>query len=191
MFPTTAPGTADMRVAADVLDRTLPPDRIVVTDSGRFSRAPWRHLRVNDPRDFVYTTSFGFIGLGISTAIGAAVGRPDRVTVGVVGDGGGMMGLIELSTAVRSAIPVLIVVMNDRSYGSEYSKLFAFGLDPHYPLVDWPDLGEVARELGARGRTEQSCDDVESAVREHLANPVPTLIDVRCDPTIDPYAGKR
>lgn len=111
-----------------------PADRIVVTDSGRFSRAPWRHLRVNDPRDFVYTTSFGFIGLGISTAIGAAVGRPDRVTVGVVGDGGGMMGLIELSTAVRSAIPVLIVVMNDRSYGSEYSKLFAFGLDPHYPL---------------------------------------------------------
>lgn len=191
MFPTTAPGTADMRVAADVLDRTLPPDRIVVTDSGRFSRAPWRHLRVSDPRDFVYTTSFGSIGLGISTAIGAAVGRPDRVTVGVVGDGGGMMGLIELSTAVRSAIPVLIVVMNDCSYGSEYSKLSAFGLDPHHSLVDWPDLGEVARALGARGRTARSCDDVESAVREHLANPVPTLIDVRCDPTIDLYAGER
>jgi len=169
----------------------LPADRVLVTDSGRFTRAPWRHVRVEDPKHFVYTTSFGSIGLGVATALGAAVGSPGQVTLGVVGDGGGMMGITELSTAVRHQIPLLIVVMNDGSYGSEFSKLTSYGLDPRHSLIAWPSFAELGTALGGRGRT--ACDEqgLRTALLEYLEDPVPTVLDIKCDPGIDLYAGER
>jgi thiamine pyrophosphate-dependent acetolactate synthase large subunit-like protein len=63
----------------------------------------------------------------------------------VVGDGGGMMRLVELWTAVRLKLRFVVVVLNDACYGMEYHTLSTHGVDPKYSLCDWPEFADVAR----------------------------------------------
>jgi acetolactate synthase I/II/III large subunit len=181
----TAVGTLDMRTAMIRLDELLPADRVVVTDAGRFAPAAWKYLRVRDARDFLQTSgNWGSIGLGMAATIGASCAKPDRLTVGVLGDGGGMMGLIEFSSAVRNNLPVLIDILNDGSYGSEYKKFLNAGIDPKFSLMEWPEFADVAVALGGDGVTVRGLADLEDAVA-HLGKLArPMLIDIKCDPTI-------
>jgi thiamine pyrophosphate-dependent acetolactate synthase large subunit-like protein len=181
-------GTLDLRTAMVALDELLPVDRSVVTDAGRFLLGPWKFLHVNDPMRFVHTTNFASIGLGLGNAIGAAVAHPRQLTVAVVGDGGFMMHLGEFSTAARNELPLLVVVLNDGSYGAEYTALKLYGMDPDYSLISWPDLAPVATALGGRGITVRSVDQLTEAVSgiESLSRPL--LLDVKVDPSVDIWA---
>lgn len=178
--------TLDLRTALVRLDELLPADRTVVTDTGRFVYAPWRYLHVPEPAAFVHTLNFASIGLGIATAVGAAAAAPERLTVAVVGDGGGMMGMVELVTAVRSGLPVLVVVCNDGAYGMEHRMLEAAGVDPGHSLLWWPDFSAVAKALGADGVTVRGVDGLEAAVKS-LERPLlaPFVIDIKANPAVD------
>lgn len=178
--------TLDPRTAMILLDRFLPRERVVVSDVGRFVPSPWRYLHVPHARQFAQTGSYASIGLGISTAIGAAAATPGTLTVGVAGDGGAMMGLIELSTAVRHQIPLVVVVINDRAYGAEYSKFESAGIDPRNSFIAWPELADVARSLGCDGYTVRDAAGLEDAVRGIGVPERPVLIDIRVDPAVDP-----
>jgi len=177
--------TLDMRTAMIHLNNALSDDLILVTDCGRFSRAPWRYLHVREPTDFTHSANFTSIGLGTATAIGAAFARPDRLTIGVVGDGGGMMGMIEFTTAVRENIPFVLVVLNDGSYGAEYRKLKEHGVDPKYSLMKWPEFAEMAIAMGGDGIAVRNLDDLAVAVQMIGARTRPLLIDVKADPSVD------
>src|SRR5262249_57675178 len=83
------------------VDDLLPAERTVAVDSGNFMGYPAMYLGVPDADGFVFTQAFQSIGLGLATAIGAAVARPDRLTVAALGDGGALMGITDLATAVR------------------------------------------------------------------------------------------
>lgn len=180
----STPTTVDIRSAMLLLDERLPSERTVVTDTGRFMVAPWRYLHAT-PTAFVHTANFASIGLGLATAIGAAAADHSRVTVGVAGDGGAMMGLIELSTAVRHGIPLVVVVLNDHCYGSEYSILLEKGVDPSYSFEDWPSFAAVARSLGADGVLATTLDEFGAALDAVRSPDRPLLIEVACDPALD------
>jgi thiamine pyrophosphate-dependent acetolactate synthase large subunit-like protein len=185
----TAAGTVDVRRAVLMVDEGLSRDRLVVTDAGRFCIAPWRYLQVRDPRVFAHAANFGSIGLGLATAIGAAIARPDLLPVAVAGDGGLMMHLAEFTTAVRERIPLILVVLNDGCYGSEWDKLLGFGVDPRYSLVQWPELAPIAEAFGGRGVAVRSPEDFQEAFRlaEGLSGPL--LIDVKIDPAVRIHYG--
>jgi thiamine pyrophosphate-dependent acetolactate synthase large subunit-like protein len=176
--------TVDLRAAMVRLDQILPGQRSVVTDAGRFLLGPWRYLHVADPTCFVHTTNFASIGLGLGTAIGAAVGRPGQITVAVVGDGGFMMHMAEFTTAVRNRLPIVVVVLNDGAYGADYTSLQHYGLDPAYSLIDWPDFAPVAEALGARGATVRSVEDLDALADSIRDLHGPLLIDVKVDPSV-------
>lgn len=176
--------TVDMRTAMIALDEVLPADRAVVTDVGRFKSAPWRYLG-NGPGQFSQTSSFGAIGLGLGAAIGAAFAQPDRLTVCVTGDGGLMMCLLELSTAVQHRLPLLVAVLNDGSYGAEYTKLGDFGLDPDYSLRPWPSFTDVAVALGAHAETVRTPDDIRQLKSSFEQLDRPFLLDIRANPAVD------
>lgn len=175
----------DVRSAVIELDRVLPKDRIVVADVGRFLVAAWRYLRVEWPLRFTHTSTFGAIGLGLGTAIGAAVADPSRLTVGIMGDGGYMMTAGELSTAARHRIPLLVVVLNDGAYGAEYTKLRNHGENPKHSLVGWPELEPLAKALGARTLEVRALSDFEKvpALLENLEGPA--FVNVHLDPFAD------
>lgn len=184
----STPDTIDIRTAAIRLDEVLPPNRCLVSDVGRFVAGAWRYLHVGDPRDFDVMVGFGSIGLGLAGAVGAAVARPDRLTVALVGDGGFMMHVGELSTAVREGLPLVVVVFNDGAYGAEHHKLKARGIDADYSLNHWPDFVPLARAMGADATVVRTVEDLD-AIGGALSRPDrPHLLDVRLDPELNiPY----
>lgn len=139
----------DPRALCLELDRILPSNRIVAVDGGHFFEFPSRYLNVPDHRGFLYTLSFGSIGLALPMGLGAAVGRPDRRVAIFVGDGGLLMSLPELETLVRHRLPATIVVMNDAAYGAEVKHLEERGWSRALAEFETPDLAAVARALGA------------------------------------------
>lgn len=182
----STPTALDVRAAMARLDELLPADRVVVTDTGRFVTAPWQHLHVQRPTDFAHTLNFASIGLGIATAIGAAFAQPDKLTVAVAGDGGGMMGIVELATAVSAKLPLLVVICNDGAYGMEHRALRRAGLDPTLSLLHRPGFAPIAEAIGAHGIEVRTIDDLERAVKQlDLPLKRPALLDLRLDPSLD------
>jgi acetolactate synthase-1/2/3 large subunit len=181
-LPEPKHGRVDVREAMQVLDRLLPADRVIVTGCGRFTRAPWRYLHAFGPRGFTHTGSFASIGLGIATSVGAAVAQPEKLVVGIEGDGSAMMGLTEFNTAVRERIPLMIVIVNDGSYGSEYRLLVERGLDPAYSLVPWPEFSELARALGGDGIEVRDLESLERIADQVGSLRRPLLVDLKVDP---------
>ncbi len=101
---------------------------------------PAMYLRVPEPKGFVFTQAFQAAGLGLATAIGAAVAAPERLTVAALGDGGALMGLSELETVARLGLKMAVVVYNDAAYGAEVHHFGPEGapLDTvRFPNVDF------------------------------------------------------
>jgi acetolactate synthase I/II/III large subunit len=171
----------DPRTLTIALDDMLPPERTVAIDSGNFMGYPSMFLSVPDADGFCLTQAYQSIGLGLASAIGAAIARPDRLTVAALGDGGALMGVSELETAVRLGLEMVIVVYDDEAYGAEVHH---FGPDGH-PLgtVTFPpvNIAKIARGFGcaaARVRRERDL----AKVRKWLDGPRkrrPLLIDAK------------
>jgi len=170
----------DPRTLSIALDDLLPSERTVAVDSGNFMGYPSMFLSVPDAAGFCFTQAYQSIGLGLASAIGAAIARPDRLTVAALGDGGMLMSAAELATAVRLGLGMVIVVYNDAAYGAEVHH---FGPDGH-PLdaVSFPDtdLAAIARGFGCHGLTVRTVDDL-TPVRDWLDGPrrAPLLIDAK------------
>jgi acetolactate synthase I/II/III large subunit len=174
------PGTVDPRTLSIALDDLLPAERTVVVDSGNFMGYPSMFLSVPDRAGFCFTQAFQSIGLGLASALGAAVARPDRLTVAALGDGGFLMSAAELTTAVRLGLPLVVVVYDDAAYGAEVHH---FGPDGH-PLdtVTFPDtdLAAIGRGFGCAGLTVRSVADL-APLRDWLAGPrtTPLVVDAK------------
>jgi thiamine pyrophosphate-dependent acetolactate synthase large subunit-like protein len=171
----------DPRTLSIALDALLPAERTVVVDSGNFMGYPSMYLSVPDAAGFCFTQAFQSIGLGLASAVGAAVARPDRLTVAALGDGGFLMSAAELLTAVRLGRPLLVVIYNDAAYGAEVHH---FGPDGH-PLdtVRFPDtdLAAIGRGFGCAGVTVRGPADL-APVRQWLAGPPdrpPLVVDAK------------
>jgi thiamine pyrophosphate-dependent acetolactate synthase large subunit-like protein len=160
----------DPRTLSIALDDLLPAERTVAVDSGNFMGYPAMYLEVPDADGLVFTQAFQSVGLGLATAIGAATARPDRLTVAALGDGGALMGVAELETAVRLGLGMLVVVYDDEAYGAEVHH---FGPDGH-PLdtVTFPpaDLAEIGRGFGCSALTVRRREDL-APLAEWLAGP--------------------
>jgi thiamine pyrophosphate-dependent acetolactate synthase large subunit-like protein len=173
-------GRIDPRALSAALDDLLPAERTVAVDSGNFMGYPAMYLDVPDPEGFIFTQAFQSIGLGLATAVGAAVARPDRLTVAALGDGGSLMGISELETAVRLGLDLLVVVYDDEAYGAEVHHFGPGG----YPLdhVQFPpaDLAAIGRGFGYEGVTVREPGDL-AAVRQWIAGPRerPMVVDAK------------
>lgn len=174
------------------LDRMLPRERTVVLDGGHFIGWPAMHLSVPDPSGFLFSSAgFQSIGLGLGLAIGAARGRPDRLTVLATGDGGLLMSVAELETLVRLRLPVLVAVYDDAAYGAEvhHFRDYGSGLD----LVRFPatDIAALARGAGA-GAVTVRCGDDLGPVADWLADPQgPLVVDAKIMPdVVGPWAAQ-
>jgi thiamine pyrophosphate-dependent acetolactate synthase large subunit-like protein len=170
----------DPRTVTIGLDDLLPAERTVCIDSGNFMGYPSMFLSVPDEVGFCFTQAFQSIGLGLASAIGAAVARPDRLTVAALGDGGATMSIAELDTVARLGLDMVVVVYNDAAYGAEVHH---FGPDGHdLDTVRFPetDLAAIARGFGLDGVTVRCKDDLH-AVASWLAGDRarPLLVDAK------------
>jgi thiamine pyrophosphate-dependent acetolactate synthase large subunit-like protein len=176
----TGGGRIDPRTLSIALDDLLPAERTVCVDSGNFMGYPSMYLSVPDQAGFCFTQAYQAVGLGLASAIGAAIARPDRLPVAAVGDGGVLMGASELETVARLGLPMLIVVYDDEAYGAEVHHFGPEG----YPLgiVQFPpaDIAAIGRGFGCAGVTVRRPADLDP-VRAWLAGPrqQPLVIDAK------------
>jgi thiamine pyrophosphate-dependent acetolactate synthase large subunit-like protein len=174
----TGPDGIDPRLLSSTLDRLLPAERTVAVDSGNFMGYPAAYLQVPDEQGFCFTQGFQSIGLGLATAIGAALARPDRLAVAALGDGGALMGVAELETVVRAGIPMVVVVYDDRGYGAEVHHFTGGDLT----TVRFPDtdIAAIGRGFGFDTVTVNAPDDLKG-VSDWLAGPrtAPLLVHAR------------
>ncbi|MGO1319617.1 MAG: thiamine pyrophosphate-binding protein [Galactobacter sp.] len=189
----SGPGTdgeqrIDPRVFSAAVEELLPDQKIVSIDSGNFMGYPSTYLSVPDQYGFCFTQAFQSIGLGLATAIGAGLAQPDRLPVLGTGDGGFLMAISELETAVRLGLDLLVLVYDDDAYGAE---IHHFGPDsagalPDFSTVTFPrvDIASIARGFGAGGVTVRGVEDLEPVrawlERREAGEPVgPMVVDAR------------
>ena len=155
-------GRLNPRTVVAALDSILPAERSVVMDGGHFIGWAPMYLSVPDPQAMVLVgTAFQSIGLGFGSAAGVAAARPDRTTVFVTGDGGGLMGLSDFETFLRATARGVVVVLNDSAYGAELHQYASKGLDPTAMLIDEVDFAAVGRALGADGAKVRTLADLQ------------------------------
>ncbi len=173
------PGVVDPRSACRIIDEELGDNVGLVLPSGY--QSTFAVFLLNRPRRDVSVNFgyFGAIGQGLILGIGALVGNDYRPTAVIDGDASFLVYLSEFETACRYAMPLLIVVFNDQALGAEHHKSVRYGLDPELTFIPTPDLGRVAADLGGRGRLARNLDELRAALREFVARPGPTVIDLR------------
>jgi len=173
-------GRIDPRTLTLRLDELLPAERVVAVDSGNFMGYPSAFLSVPDEQGFCFTQAFQSVGLGLATAVGAALARPDRLPVAALGDGGCLMAAAELDTVARLGLPMVVVVYNDDAYGAEVHHFGpdGFALD----TVEFPptDIAAIARGHGFTAVTVTQESDL-AAVEHWLSGGrgTPLLVDAK------------
>lgn len=180
-------GTAehiDPRTLSRALEDLLPEEKTVAVDSGHFMGYPSMFLRVSDARAWVFANGFQAVGLGLGTAIGAAVARPDRLTVAAVGDGGLFMALEELETAARLGLRLLVVVFDDGAYGAEVHHFAPMGHDVGTVRFPDSDVAAIARGAGAEAITVRSPDDLEPIGDWLRGGRNPLVVDAKVNPEV-------
>ncbi|MGF3056935.1 thiamine pyrophosphate-binding protein [Microbacterium sp. YY-01] len=159
-----ADGRVDPRAAAQRLAELLPDDRVVVSDGGHFIgwanmywpvAAPNRHMMVG--------TAFQSIGLGWPSVVGAARAQPESTIVLTTGDGGGLMALADLESAIRTAGGRgMAVVWNDAAYGAEVHLYGLLGLEQEPMRIPEVDFAGLARAAGAEAIVVHTLDDLDA-----------------------------
>lgn len=139
-------------------------DRVVVTDGGHFIGWANMYWPVASPdRMMMVGTAYQSIGLGFASVPGAAQAKPSSTVVLSTGDGGGLMALADLESAVRVAGGRgLAVVWNDAAYGAEINLYGLQGLARGPMLIPEVDFAGLARSVGARGVVVRTLEDLDA-----------------------------
>lgn len=184
-------------IPAAVLMRTIAetiPAETIIVDESITSGATLRDFLVRRTADSFYGMRGGGLGWGLPAAIGVKLAKPDRPVVGIIGDGSALYVNQALWTAAHYGLPVVWIICNNAQYMILKRRLHAYGgasakaekyigLDMTDPEVDFLALG---RAMGVHGVRADTADAVSKALREALARPGPTLIDVPIERSLRP-----
>jgi thiamine pyrophosphate-dependent acetolactate synthase large subunit-like protein len=186
-------GRLDPRSVATRLAELLPADRVVVSDGGHFIGWANMYWPVASPdRMMMIGTAFQSIGLGWPSVAGATLAKPESTVVLTTGDGGGLMALADLETAVRVAGGRgMAVVWNDAAYGAEVNLYGLKGLARGPMLIPEVDFAALAGGVGAEGVVVRTLEDLDR-LAEWAAQPAASrpflLLDCRISGSvIAPY----
>ncbi len=174
------PGIHPARAMATLQD-VLPSDSILTTDAGNFGLWPARHLRFGPEMTFLGPTS-GAMGYGLPAAIAASLCAPKRTVIALCGDGGLAMTMNELETAVRMRTRLVVLVFDNKRYGTIAMHQANEKRDQVATELGAIDFAAVARACGAQGGRVTRDRELEPALRDALAAERPAVIQLELDP---------
>jgi thiamine pyrophosphate-dependent acetolactate synthase large subunit-like protein len=156
-------GRLDPRSAARRIAELLPEDRVVVSDGGHFIGWANMYWPVAAPdRMMMIGTAFQSIGQGWPSVVGAALARRESTVVLTSGDGGGLMAIADLESAVRAAAGRgIAVIWNDAAYGAEVNLYGLKGLAEGPMLIPEVDFAAFGAAVGAEGVVVRTLDDLD------------------------------
>ncbi len=176
----------DPRTLSKAVDAILPTDRVVASDSGHFCGWVPRYLRVPNARASCLSHSFQSVGLGLPSTIGLALANPGKLAVLGVGDGGFLMSMADMETAVRLGLRMCVLVYNDACYAAEVHYFGRQGLSTDIVKFPATDFAAIARGYGARGVTVRTLADL-GPVKAWVGEGCPgvLVIDGKINPNLE------
>ncbi len=168
----------------------IPTDAVVASSSGNTQAQILQEFPFEVPRTCLTTGGFSTMGWTLPAAMGAKLADPDRLAVGILGDGDFLMGIQELATAVQHDIPVIMIVANNLGFISIKDLQRAAYGDDRTIAVDFarrdgslvtPDLAAAARAFGCFGERVESPADVGPAIRRAIESGQPAVVEVMVD----------
>jgi acetolactate synthase-1/2/3 large subunit len=157
------------------------PEDIVISDVGAHKIWMARHYHCDRPNTCLISNGFAAMGIAIPGALAAKLVYPHRQVVAVTGDGGFMMNMQELETALRIGTVFTTLIFNDGGYGLiEWKQQQRYG-ESAFVRFGNPDFVRLAESLGLKGYTVTSAESLIPTLQEALAQPVPTVIDCPVD----------
>jgi acetolactate synthase-1/2/3 large subunit len=161
----------------DVLDRVLPPDRIVAGDSTQPVYAANHLLPMATPRSWLMPIGYGCLGCALPMALGAKLAAPERPVLALAGDGGFQFSIQELATARDLGLPVVALVYDNRGYGEiraamDDARVGHLGTD-----ASTHDLLQIAAGFGVAAVRSGSLPELEQQLKDALGADGPTVIE--------------
>ena len=169
----------------EMLRKNTPDDCILASGVGQHQMWASQYWRFNHPYTWINSGGLGTMGFSVPAAIGAKVGRPDRMVWAVDGDGCFQMTAQELVTATAERIPIKVAILNNAYLGMvrQWQEMF---YEERYSEVylspDLPDYKMWAEAMGCVGMRVEDPDEVESAIiKANEIDDRPVVIDFRTD----------
>jgi acetolactate synthase-1/2/3 large subunit len=152
-------------------------DATIVADVGQNQMWTARYAGFRRPNSHVSSGGLGTMGFGLPAAMGAAIGRPDKETWAIVGDGGLQMTVQELMTLVQDRIPVKIALLDNHKLGMvrQWQELVYAG-NYHSSHLLGPDWLKLAEAYGVAGFRASTPEEVEGAIAAARAVDGPALV---------------
>jgi acetolactate synthase I/II/III large subunit len=183
-WSTPRPDPADLDLAAVVgwLAQRLPAGAIIAQGAGNYTGWVQRYYRFRELGTQLAPKG-GTMGFGVPAAIAAKLAHPDRLVVAFAGDGCFLMTGQELATAVRHGLAVVVIVVNNRMYGTirMHQELAHPGRVVGTDLRN-PDFAELARAFGAHGEVVAHTAAFPAAFERAVASGGPAVLELRTDP---------
>ena len=179
--PTESPGDAKQENIIGWLSETLPKDAIVTNGAGNYAAWLHRYFSYKSYGTQLAPTS-GSMGYGFPAAIAAKLEHPAKTVVCLAGDGCFQMTLNEMSTAMQHGASVIVIVMNNRRYGT-----IRMHQEKTYPArvsgtdMATPDFAALARAYGGHGETVQNDGQFAAAFKRAEASGKVSIIEVQLD----------
>ncbi len=166
------------------LQEVLGPETVYATDSGNGTFLAMEGLRLDRPRKFMAPVDYSCMGYSVPAAIGAKMAVPDQPVVALAGDGAFLMTGLELLTAVRERLGVIVFVLRDRQLAqiSQFQQT-AFGRTVASEVPDY-DVEGLAAGMGVeflRLDADAGVGEVVRKAQGHGADGCPVLVDVAID----------
>ncbi|MBM3934397.1 MAG: biosynthetic-type acetolactate synthase large subunit [SAR202 cluster bacterium] len=151
----------------------------IVTGVGQHQMWAAQHYTYTEPRSFVSSGGSGAMGFEVPGAMGAQVGRPDRVVWSVAGDGGFQMTMCELATLVENKIPVKFAIVNNNVLGMvrQWQDIFYKRSFVATRYTANPDFVKLADAFGMLGIRVTQKSQVKAAIQQAMDYDGPAIVD--------------
>jgi len=179
------------QVVAAELGKRLPANAIVNCDSGTIATWWARHVPVKRGQLHTLSGNLATMACGLPYTIASQVAYPDRLCVGIVGDGGFSMLMAEFVTAVRYKLPIKILIMKNNSLGQIRWEQMVFLGNPEYECDLTPiDFVAFAHACGGTAFSIEDPAECGETLDRALATPGPVIIEAVIDPNEPPMPPK-
>jgi len=166
------------------LSKAMPSDAALVEEVPSHRPAMQKFMPMRG-QDSFYTMASGGLGYGLPAAVGMALGRGERRTVCLIGDGSAMYSIQALWTAAQRKLPLTVVVINNAGYGAmrSFSQVMQVR---NIPGLDLPgiDFVKIAQGMGCDAVRVAKSSDLAAALARGLAHDGVSLVEVMVDSAV-------
>jgi benzoylformate decarboxylase len=168
----------------DRLARLMPKGAALVEEAPSHRPLIQRHMPMRG-QDCFYTMASGGLGWSLPAAVGLALGRPERRTVCLIGDGSMMYSVQALWTAAQRKLPLTIVVINNGGYGAmrSFAQVLQVRGTPGID-IEGIDFAALAISMGCAATRIVHADGLDHALGTALSAQGPHLVEVIVDPAV-------